>query len=517
MKRRKFIQRVASTGIVLPIAFGFPRLRAFGQSPKGSPFMRLAAAENDHIFIIIRLAGGNDGLNTTVPYGNDLYYNARFAGTADDLSIPANEVIKLPDSNMIGLHPSFSPLLDLYNEGKMSIVQNVAYPGQNLSHFRSTDIWLSGSDASVFDDAGWYAKYLEAKYPDYPEVLPSSPFAIEFGNFLSTTLIGENNNMGIAVGNLDYIPGLPGEDDLANTKAGEEEAYVREVIRQSNVFSNSVRDAYEAGEDNSRRYTTASGPLGQGLAAVARMIAGGLQTRMYILNVGGYDTHTNQLTTHANLLGQLAGAIKEFQRDIETLDFADRVCVGTISEFGRRVQSNGTGTDHGEAAPVFFFGHGVNGGIIGSNPNLSDLSGPGNLKREYDFRQLYASILGQWYEASDNELAPALPHTFDQLPIFRVSGSGVADTDALAAGFTIGRNAPNPARSRVSIPVSGVKHGMEARFSVYTIEGRELLARPVAAGQTSVDIDVSTFPSGTYIYALTSGPLRRTRQMVVSR
>ncbi|MGE3802866.1 MAG: DUF1501 domain-containing protein, partial [Candidatus Kapaibacterium sp.] len=490
MKRRKFIQRVASTGIVLPIAFGFPRLRAFGQSPKGSPFTRLMAAENDHIFVIIRLAGGNDGLNNVIPYANDLYYNARFAGTADDLSIPANQVVKLPDSDTMGLHPSFQPLLDLYGEGKMTLVQNVAYPGQNLSHFRSTDIWLSGSDANVFDDAGWYAKYLEAKYPDYPEVLPASPFAIEFGNFLSTTLIGEENNMGIAVGNLDYIPGLPGNDDIASTKAGEEEAYVREVIRQSNIFSNAVLAAYVGGTDNSGHYTNASGTLGQGLAAVARMIQGGLGTRMYILNVGGYDTHTNQLTTHANLLSQLANAIKEFQRDLETLGLADRVCAGTISEFGRRVQSNGTGTDHGEAAPAFFFGHGVNGGIIGTDPNLSDLTGPGNLKMEYDFRQLYASILGQWYEATDSELAPALPHTFEQLPIFKVSGSSVTDTDALAAGFTIGQNAPNPARSRVSIPVGGVKSGMNARFSLYTVEGRELLAQPVNPGQTSVEVDV---------------------------
>ena len=517
MKRRKFLQRVASTGIVLPIAFGFPKLRAFGQSPKGSPFMRLAAAENDHIFVLIRLAGGNDGLNCFVPYTNDLYYNARFAGTSDDLSIAADEVIKLPDSSTMGFHPSFAPLTDLYNDGKMTIVQNVAYPGQNLSHFRSTDIWLSGSDANVFDDAGWYAKYLETKYPDYPEVLPNSPFAIEFGNFLSTTLIGEDNNMGVAVGNLDYIPGLPNDNDLANTKAGEEEAYVREIIRQSNVFSNSILAAYLAGPDNSGNYTDASSNLGQGLAAVARMIAGGLETRMYILNVGGYDTHTNELVTQANLLSQLANAVSEFHSDLESLGLGDRVCSGTISEFGRRVKSNGTGTDHGEAAPMFFFGNGVNGGIIGDDPNLSDLSGPGNLKMQYDFRQLYASILGQWYEATEEELAPALPRQFDQLPVFKTSPSSVAEGDALAAGFTLGQNAPNPARGRVTIPVGGVKSGMNARFSVYSVKGRELLAQPVAPGQSSVEVDVSKLPSGTYVYALTAGPLRRTRQMVITK
>ncbi len=517
MKRRQFIQRLASTGIVLPIAFGFPRMRAFGQSPKGSPFMRLASAENDHVFVLIRLAGGNDGLNTVIPYANDLYYQARKAGTADNLSIASDEVLKLTGSDTMGLHPSFSPLVDLYNNDKLAIVQNVGYPGQNLSHFRSTDIWLSGSDYNVFDNAGWYAKYLESKYPDYPEVLPEAPFAIEFGTYLSTTLIGDDNNMGVAVGDLSYIPGLPGTDDLESTKAGEEEAYVREVIRQSNIFSNAILEAYVAGPDNTGRYTDASGNLGQGLAAVARMVAGGLTTKMFILNVGGYDTHTGQLVNHANLLSQLGNAIKEFQADLETLGIAERVCGGTISEFGRRVASNGTGTDHGSAAPMIFWGNGVLGGFIGNDPDLSDLEGPGNLKRQYDFRQLYASILGQWYGASDAEIEPALPREFEQIPIFQTTPSSVYQNDAVVAGFTLGQSHPNPASSRVSVPVAGVLGGMEARFSLYNPEGRELLAQPVNPGQTSVELDVSALPPGTYLYGLTSGPLRKTGKMVVRR
>lgn len=479
--------------------------------------MRLLASENDHVLVIIRLAGGNDGLNTVIPYTNDLYYQARKMGTADNLSIAAGDVVKLSDSSTVGLHPSFAPLRDLYNEGKMRIVQNVGYPEQNLSHFRSTDIWLSGSDYDVFDTAGWYAKYLETKYPDYPDVLPSSPFAIEFGNYLSTTLIGEENNMGVAVGDLSYIPGLPGNDDLAATKAGEEEAYVREVIRQSNIFSNTIIASYVAGPDNTGRYTTASSVLGQGLASIARLIAGGLNTKMYILNVGGYDTHTNQLEQHATLLGQLANAVKEFQRDLEALGLAERVCVGTISEFGRRVQSNGTGTDHGSAAPMFFFGNGVIGGVLGNDPNLSDLEGPGNLKMQYDFRQLYASILGQWYQATEPEIGSALPHDFDQLPIFKATPTSVYESDVVAAGFSLGQSYPNPASSHVSVPVSGVLSGMEARFSLYSPEGRELLWQRVSPGQTSVEFDVSKLPAGSYLYGLTAGPLRRTGKMVISR
>lgn len=516
MKRRKFIQRVASTGIVLPIAFGYPRLRAFSQAPAGSPLARAASAENDNIYVIIRLAGGNDGLNTLVPYTSDTYYRERFAGSEGDLTIPADQVLKLSGNATLGLHPAMGALRDLYDQGRVSIVQNVGYPGQNLSHFRSTDIWLSGSDYNVFDDAGWYAKYLEAKYPDYPDVLPEAPFAVEFGNFLSTTLIGQDNNMGVAVGDLSYIPGLPGNDDIADTKAGEEEAYVREIIRQSNIFSNAILDAYIAGPDNTASYTTESGSLGQVLAAVARMIAGGLGTRMYIVNVGGYDTHTNQETTHANLLGQLSSGIGEFHADLTALGLADRVCGGTISEFGRRLKSNGTGTDHGSAAPMFFFGNGVQGGIIGEDPDLENLEGPGNIRMEYDFRQLYASILGQWYEATENQIDPALPREFDQLPIFQRISS-VAANDRLADSFRLGEVYPNPAVSRVTIPVDGVRHGMEARLVVYSAEGRALLSRPVSPGSRSVELDVTGLPNGSYVYALTAGPLRRSAQMVVRR
>lgn len=516
MDRRKFIRRVASTGIVLPIAFGFPRMRVFGQSPTADPFARIAMSESDRVYVLIRLAGGNDGLNTIVPYTNDLYYSARMAGTAEDLSIAADAVVKLDGSSTLGLHPSMAPIAPLYDNDKFTIVQNVGYPGQNLSHFRSTDIWLSGSDYNVFDNAGWYAKYLEAKYPDYPEVLPNAPFAVEFGNFLSTTLIGEKNNMGVAIGNLDYIPGLPDEQDLADTKAGEEEAYVREIIRQSNIFSNEIVAKYVVGPDNTSRYTEASGGLGQGLSAVARLIAGGLETKLYILNVGGYDTHTQQIGNHATLLSELANAIAEFQNDCEQLGIADRVCGGTVSEFGRRVRSNGTGTDHGSAAPMFFWGNGVEGGIIGDDPDLQDLEGPGNVKLQYDFRQLYASILGQWFEATPEQIAPALPHDFDQLPIFR-NVTSVDERDAIAAAFTVGSPRPNPATTTTSIPVTGIRAGMEARLTLYSSTGQAVLSHPVPAGSRTVELDISAVPSGAYHVVLAAGALRRSGSLVVRR
>jgi uncharacterized protein (DUF1501 family) len=517
MKRRTFIQRLASTGIVLPMAMGFPRVRAFAKSPAGSQFMRLASASNNNILVLIRMAGGNDGLNTVIPYNDSEYYKARKQGTSDNLSIAADQVVRLSGSNTLGLHPSLSPLAELFTEKKLAIVQNVGYPNQNLSHFRSTDIWLSGSDTDVYDNAGWYAKYLEEVYPDYPDVLPSDPFAIEIGTYLSTTLIGEKNNMGVAIADLSYIPGQPGTDPVANTHAGEEEEYVKQIALQANIFSNSILNALARQTTNKVTYPANNG-LASALQRISQLIAAGLGTHMYIVNVGGYDTHTNELVTQANLHKAFADAVHAFQRDLEGFGTDGKVSMMTLSEFGRRVVSNGTGTDHGSAAPMFVIGSGVNGGIFGNDPNLTDLEGPGNLKMQYDFRQLYASVLGQWFGASEEYIQPkALPRHFEQLPIFKVQSSGVGVTDTLAAAFQVGQNYPNPATSGTMIPIAGVVSGMSARLTFYNTDGREIFRQPVMPGQTSVDIDTRGLPAGAYIYELTAGPLRRSRTMIVAR
>lgn len=514
MKRRTFIQRLAGTGIVLPIAMGFPRMRAFAKSPAGSQFMRLASSTNDHVMVMIRLAGGNDGLNTIVPYQNDVYYTARKRGTADDLSIAAEQVLKLPGNDRLGFHPALQPLVELYNEKKMSIVQNVGYPGQNLSHFRSTDIWLSGSDWNVYDSAGWYAKYLEEIYPDYPDVLPKDPFAIELGTFLSTTLIGEKNNMGVSVADLSYIPGQPGVDPVRDTHAGEEEEYVREIARQSNIFSNAIIAAALKVPANRVTYP-AGNNLALALSGIAKLIAGGLGTQMYIVNVGGYDTHTNQLAAQQTLHASLAAAVLAFQRDMEAFGLDNRVCTMTISEFGRRVASNGTGTDHGSAAPLFVFGTGVQGGFIGNEPNLTDLEAPGNIKMQYDFRQVYASVLGQWYGATEDLISPkALPRTFQQLPIFKVTSSGVAAPENITT-LQLGQNFPNPAKEMTTIPIDGVLTADGATLTLYTTDGRRVLSERIGPGQRSVDIPTRSLASGTYVYELSSAGQRRSRTMVV--
>lgn len=514
MKRRTFIGRLAATGIVLPIAMGFPRVRAFAKSPAGSQFMGIASSSNDNIFVLIRMAGGNDGLNTVVPFTDANYYAAR---DADGISLKAEDVVKLPDHSTLGLHPNLAPLLDLYKEKKVAIVQNVGYQNQNLSHFRSTDIWLTGSDPDVYWNSGWYGRYLEEKYPQYPDVLPTDPFAIELGTYLSTTLIGDKNNMGVAFADYSYIPGQPDADPVADTEAGTEEEYVREILLQSNIFTNAILASLGRQLTNKETYP-AQNTLATSLSVIARSIAGGLSTQFYIVNVGSYDTHSNQLQQQGDLHTMFADAVLAFQRDLEAFGIDKRVSLMTISEFGRRVASNGTGTDHGSAAPMFVIGSNVNGGVFGTDPNLSDLEAPGNLKMQYDFRQIYASVLGQWFGAPEEDIQPtALPRHFEQLPLFRQQApSGVAIVEEALSGLSLGQNSPNPASEGATIPVDGVPSGTVGRFSLVNIDGRELMARPVMPGQRSVTIDTRELPSGTYLYTLTAGSLRRTRTMTVA-
>lgn len=516
MKRRDFIQRLAGTGIVLPFALGYPRVRAFAKSPAGSPFMKLMGAESDRVLVLIRLAGGNDGLNTLVPFTSAEYYRLRKQGTADDLSIAAEQVVRIGGHETLGLHPSLAPLNTLFNEKKISVVQNVGYEGQNQSHFRSTDIWLSGSDATVYDNSGWYARYLETIHPDYPELLPAEPFAIELGTYLSTTLIGREQNMGVAVSDLSYVPGQPDPDPVADSHAGVEEAYIREIARQSNIFSNAIIAAGTRQLQNKVTYP-AQNTLATGLAAIARLIAAGLRTQMYIVNVAGYDTHGNQLTTQANLHKQFADAVLAFQRDLEGFAIDHRVATMTISEFGRRVESNGTGTDHGSAAPLFVIGSGVQGTFIGNDPNLSALEGRGNIAMQHDFRQVYASVLGQWFGASDTEITPgALPRRFEQLPIFKAVSSSSPAHERARAMFSVGQNYPNPAINATVIPIGGML-ASGATLSVYGTGGRIVHTQSVAPGLSAVTVDTRSLPPGTYVYELSSSGAKDARKMTVVR
>ncbi len=501
--------------MAVPLAGGVAR--AFAQGAPGLPFRRMASAAGDRIIVILRLYGGNDGLNTVVPYHNETYYRARGRGTAADVSIPAEEVLPLPDSNTLGFHPGLAPLHELYGEGKVAIVQNVGYPDQNLSHFRSTDIWLTGSDAGVFDKTGWYAKYLEQIYPEYPEIFPADPFGIELSTGLGRTLNGRRSTTGIALRELDYIPAPPDPADPKLTHAGIEAAFVRAIARQSNVFLGSVSRATERQSVNMVAYPT-DHPLSADLATVVRLIASGLETQIYIVNVDGFDTHHNQLALHGPMLSHVARGIHAFQRDLEAFGLQEKVCLMTISEFGRRVEAIGLGTDHGTAAPLFVVGNGVIGGLIGDDPDLDDLDPDGNLRMRYDFRQVYASLLTQWQGAAESDIYPAaLPRRFATLPLFRgfEQPIPIAVPPIPESHVVLGMNHPNPATSYTTIPIGGITG--EGRLTIHTADGRQIDSYDLAPGEREVTVDTGRYPPGAYVYVLTAGSVRESRRMIVAR
>ena len=498
MQRRTFICKVGTAGIGLPLVAGLRNVKAFAQVPSSqSPFARLTTPEGDRILVIVRLFGGNDGLNTVVPYADDNYYKARGSGKKIDLSLKPEEVVRLPDNDTMGFHPSLAPLLPLYEEGKLAVVQNVGYPDQDLSHFRSNDIWLSATDASVYDDSGWLGRYLEACYPDYPSILPEEPYAIEFGTNISRALLGHHHTMGFSLTETSYIPDSPAEVGPGqSTTASEEEHYIREGIRQSNIFLRSIVDANDRQSQNNIVYPETD--LARDLAAAARLITGGLGTRLYVVNTELYDFHANQLADQKRYLDKLGPALATFQRDIEAAGMDDRVTLITISEFGRRVVlTGGTGTDHGAASMMFVMGSGVRGGCIGNDPNLSDLDGQGNLKMEYDFRQVYSTILQDWFAAGQEETAAVLYRSFDTLPIFRQGLSGVSLVDS---GEMVGACSPNPCRDFTVLPLKNIN--VSGAVVVTNLLGEEVLRQRVEPGQSKVRLNVRNISSGTYFCAL---------------
>jgi uncharacterized protein (DUF1501 family) len=426
---------------------------------------------------------------------------------------------------------------ELWSEKKMNVVQGVTYPNPNLSHFRSTDIWMSGSASNVNETTGWIGRYLNSEYPDYPTGYPNAkmpdPVAIQMAPVVSLALTGyQNQSMGIALQDPETFYKLvsgtdaPG-NDLPSTKlAAENIKYVREVQMKSLEFSTVIKAAADKAQ-NKFTYPT-SNRLADQLKIVARLVAGGLKTRVYVVQLGGFDTHAAQVGaddtmtgTHANLLQMVSEAITAFQRDIEALGVADRVVTMTFSEFGRRVASNQSlGTDHGTAAPMMFFGTPVQDGIIGTNPDMKNLDN-GNLKMQYDFRQIYASVLEQWFGAKKAAIKDILFGSFSTVKVIK-SGTTSVDSEENAQqgnAWTFQSIAPNPVKSEAFIRYE-LRAPHQVRLDVFDNLGfhvATLVQQQQDAGQYEQPFSVSGLPSGTYMVQLTLNNERAHQAMIVAK
>jgi uncharacterized protein (DUF1501 family) len=386
------------------------------------------------ILVILQMAGGNDGLNTVVPFANDHYHRAR-----SRLAFKSKSVLKINDE--LGFHPSLAGFKALYDAGQFSVIQGVGYPNPNRSHFRSTDIWQTASDSNQFERHGWLGRYFDNACKGSDPTVGVSvgrqmPLAFAGKSALGVSLDNPQNYRFISTDK-------PGADETAmmedtfrklNTNENSSEANSGATIgalsgsamREGSSLDYLERTALDA-QISSEKILAASSKvqnngeypvsqLANSLKLVARLIGGGLPTRVYYVSQGGYDTHTNQSGAHDRLLRDLGDSVKAFMDDIHAQGNRERVLLMTFSEFGRRVSENASGgTDHGAASVMFVAGNKVKAGLVGQYPGLApaDLLN-GDLKFTTDFRSVYAGILENWLRTQS---APVLKRKFTPLTL----------------------------------------------------------------------------------------------------
>lgn len=393
--RRAFLQRggLALVGSGLLPSF---LSRAAWAAQDGGVTSRYGA---DTILVVIQMQGGNDGLNTVVPYGYDGYYTAR-----PNLAIKEADV--LPLTEHLGLHPEMGEIAERFTAGQVAIMQGVGYPGQPLSHFSATDAWLTGVPGGGSQTSGWLANYLASTSADEHNPI----FAASVTQGLSRALYGPGATVP-AVGSLQAYqfrtdPRYPDfrAPELAYAKVLFGMSYDSPALAHVGRTGTNAIASSERVQAAASAYAGAieypQFPLASSLKTVAQLMAGDLGTRLYYVQFGGFDTHSAEAATHARLLKGFSESIDAFLRDVAAMGKGDQVVLMSFSEFGRRVNQNASiGTDHGSSGPMFVLGNKVRGGLYGDHPSLLDLDGNRNLKWGMDFRSVYGTLLDNWVGA----------------------------------------------------------------------------------------------------------------------
>ena len=515
MKRRTFLHRashaVAVPGLLGTLGFSLP-----GSSSLNS--LLRSAAENDRVLVVVYLEGGNDGLNTVVP----LDQMSALSNVRQHVFMPEDRLLPLSNTQ-VALHPSLAGFRSLYEDGKLGIIQSVGYPEQNFSHFRSTDIWMSGADSNQLVNSGWSGRYLDSQFPGYPEAYPNEtvtdPLAVEIGYGASLLFQGPEAAMGMVVSNPDSFYDLVEniEEPTPDTLAGNKLKYVRLIAKQSELYGEVVKQA--AAKVTQQNSYPDGNRLADQLKIVARLIAGGLQTPLYMVRIGGFDTHSNQVDDsnhtsgrHANLLRQVDTAITSFMKDLEFLGVDERVVGMTFSEFGRRIVSNSSsGTDHGAAAPMFVFGNKVIGGILGDNPVISRAATyEDNLPLQFDFRQIYASLLEQWLGSSTSNNAEVLLNSFETVPIIGESNLATLTGEELLKVY------PNPVQGPTQLEF--ITNGSQLEVDLLDLQGRkiqQLFSGAPIAGFQRITWNPGQLRNGQYLVVLKGLEKPAVRKVIV--
>ena len=467
----------------------------------GSPLLgALRHAETDRVLVLVQLVGGNDGLNTVVPVRDDLYYRAR-----PTLAVPRAGTWALDGDT--GLHNALEALRPTWDDGRLAVVQSVGYDSPNLSHFRATDIWLSGSDADDVLSTGWLGRTMGAGYPDFEEAPPAAPPAIQIGS--AAPLLFQDGAAGysMSVADVDQFLRVVGQRapfdaaDVPASPAGDELAFLRTVANDAFRYRDAIAGASERGA-NEVAYP--DDPFARTLGAVARLVKGRMDTRVYLVSLKGFDTHAGQADRHPALLKRLGDALAAFHADLGATGDDRRVLALTFSEFGRRVEENGSaGTDHGAAAPLFMMGPAVEGGLWGGAPDLGALDRVGNVRHAVDFREVYATVLERWLGVDGAAVADTLGGPFAALDVLPAPAATSTDSVAIT-GLALDPPRPNPSRGAAAVAFSLPAPG-PVRLSAFDAAGRRvatLVDGTRGAGRHEARFDAGGLAAGVYVLRL---------------
>lgn len=399
MKRQTFVTSALSVAFL-----GGTGASALAQVAAASPLLPSFAngVDPDNVLVVVQMGGGNDGLNTIVPWSDDAYHRVRPA-----IHLTETQVLKL--NERIGFNPALKGLHELYQQGRVALVQGVGYPNPNRSHFEATQIWETASPERP-QQYGWLGRYLDRRFANGAK--PASLFeAVSLGDSLPAALVASHVEVP-AIGALNAFAYNTGRDLASKQSAGV--LYDGAKAGQSpylSLIAQTARDAYHGGDvlrkqtaEFTNKATYAPNGFAQQLALAAKLIGSSAGSKIVFVSIGSFDTHAGQRVQQDRLLGYLGDGLLSFYQDLAAHNLDSKVLTMTFSEFGRRVAQNASnGTDHGTAMPLFIVGGGVKGGVYGDHPSLTDLD-RGDLKFSTDFRAVYATVIEKWLGRNPSEV-----------------------------------------------------------------------------------------------------------------
>ncbi len=527
MKRRNFLKLSASASVLSLTPF---ELQAALKTL--TSYLSCADVSNRKL-VLINLAGANDGLNSIIPINQyDTYSNLR-----PTIKVSSAKYITLdntlPENQQIGLNPGLASFKSLYDKGWLRILQSVGYPSQNKSHFKSTDLYLTGNDGNSRlngEDTGWIGRFMESYYAGLVD--ETFPLAVEIGSNKTSLGFHTEEAVGLSLnitgqdpsGFYSVLNGLGGAvpTNIPNSDYGKQLAFINGTGMVSNTYAESVSSAFNSGQNNATYPDT---DLANQLKTVARLISGDLGSKIYMVRISGFDTHNSQvqgagevLGKHYELLTELSGAIEAFMSDINNQNIADDVVGITFSEFGRKARENGSfGTDHGEIAPMFVFGKPIAGGVSGTNPDLTEASNTNNWQIQtvqHDYRQTFATLL-QNFLGADNAIIDAtffnhtINNSFTNLKLDELLKSEFKVSSACFGG-TLATQTPNEIKNWLIYPnpfskvinISGIENINIITYNIYNSAGKLILNSSGQILNGKLSLDLAYLTSGVYFFEI---------------